>query len=126
MELLKDIKDLFRPVLSDRQIKKYMEKGLLIEDPINESQLQPNSVDLTLANTWSKLNHNRVVIDKYLTPPPGEHTSEPETIDVPIMEKDGVTHHRVKYPMHSISIRSANEVETRPIDLRIPLSYTSG
>lgn len=51
-------KDLFRPILSDATIMEYNEKGLLIEQPISETQLQPNSVDLTLSNTWKKIKAN--------------------------------------------------------------------
>jgi len=58
MSLLTPIKDLFRPVLSDRTILKYNAKGLLIEGELSESQIQPNSIDLTLGNTWKKLKHN--------------------------------------------------------------------
>jgi dCTP deaminase len=53
-----DFLDLFHPVLSDKSIKKYNDKGLLIEQPIKESQMQPNSVDLTLGNTWKVLKPN--------------------------------------------------------------------
>ena len=52
------IRDLFSPVLSDRSIRKYMKKGLLIETPITEAQIQPNSVDLTLGREWRKLESN--------------------------------------------------------------------
>ena len=45
------------PVLSDRTIRMYNQKGILIENPLEENQLQPNSVDLTLAPYWSKINH---------------------------------------------------------------------
>ena len=51
-------KDIGRPVLSDHTIMKYNKKGLLIEQPINENQLQPNSVDLTLGNTFSIIQQN--------------------------------------------------------------------
>jgi dCTP deaminase len=53
-----DVRDWFRPVLSDKSIMKYNEKHLLIEQPIKEEQLQPNSVDLTLGNTWKKIKPN--------------------------------------------------------------------
>ncbi len=55
---LKMLKDLGRPVLSDRTILQYNKKGLLIEQPISRTQLQPNSVDLTLAATWKKPKPN--------------------------------------------------------------------
>lgn len=66
MNLFETIRDSFRPVLSDRVIKKYMKDGLLIENNISDVQFQPNSIDLTLGNTWSKITHNRV--DKYTDP----------------------------------------------------------
>lgn len=50
--------DFFRPVLSDRAIMKYNQKGLLIEQPITKQQLQPNSVDLTLGDTWKLIKPN--------------------------------------------------------------------
>lgn len=49
-----DPRDIFAPVLSDRTIVRMMHRGKLITTPINVNQLQPNSVDLTLADTWSK------------------------------------------------------------------------
>jgi len=56
--MLRIIKDIFSPVLSDRIIKKYMKKKLLIESPIEEIQFQPNSVDLTLSDKVKVLNHD--------------------------------------------------------------------
>lgn len=61
--ILRTLKDIGRPVLSDKTIMKYNKNGLLIETPITNSQLQPNSVDLTLAGTWKKLNTNYVYVD---------------------------------------------------------------
>ena len=59
------IRDLFSPVLSDRTIMKYNKKGLLIEQPIEMSQLQPNSVDLTLGNTCKIIKPNsKIMIDQ--------------------------------------------------------------
>lgn len=49
-----------RCVLSDKTITKYMKKGLLIENEIDPIQIQPNSVDLTLGNTWKTLRPNCV------------------------------------------------------------------
>ena len=54
------IDDMFRPVLSDRNIMKYNKKGILIETPIKNKQIQPNSVDLTLGKTWKILIPNIV------------------------------------------------------------------
>jgi len=59
MNLINDIKDLFRPVLSDRTILKYNAKNLLIEGELTDVQIQPNSIDLTLGNTWRKITPNR-------------------------------------------------------------------
>ena len=56
--MFKKLHDIFSPVLSDTTIKKYMKKKLLIESPIEEIQLQPNSVDLTLSNTVKYLKHS--------------------------------------------------------------------
>lgn len=52
------LKDLFRPVLSDRTIMKYNKKGILLKEPIPSIQLQPNSVDLTLAGSWKLIRTN--------------------------------------------------------------------
>ena len=46
------------PVLSDHTIMEYNRKGILIEQPITKEQLQPNSVDLTLADSWKILKPN--------------------------------------------------------------------
>lgn len=59
-KIKRSIQDIIRPVLSDKTIMKYNKKGLLIASPISPFQLQPNSVDLTLGNTWKKLNQNFV------------------------------------------------------------------
>lgn len=53
-----NIRDFGRSVLSDRSILKYNKKGLLIEGEISSSQVQPNSIDLTLGNTWKKIKSN--------------------------------------------------------------------
>ena len=55
------LRDFNRPVLSDQQIMKYNHKGLLIEGPLMENQIQPNSIDLTLGNTYKKLVSNDFV-----------------------------------------------------------------
>ena len=47
-----------KAVLSDASILNYIKHGLLIETPINGIQLQPNSVDLTLGNTYKSLLPN--------------------------------------------------------------------
>ncbi len=60
MRLKRIIKDIFSPVLSDRIIKKYMGKGLLITTPLTENQYQPNSVDLTLGTSFKKIGSNTV------------------------------------------------------------------
>lgn len=54
----RNISDMFRPVLSDKHIMKLNQRGLLIENPISFSQLQPNSVDLTLSDSWKTLEPN--------------------------------------------------------------------
>lgn len=58
MSIKRFIKDIFSPVLSDRTIRKYIEKGLLITTPLTENQYQPNSVDLTLGNTFKIIESN--------------------------------------------------------------------
>jgi len=46
------------PVLSDTSIREYNSKGLLVESSIADHQIQPNSIDLTLGNTWKTLSSN--------------------------------------------------------------------
>lgn len=58
MKMPNIIRDIFSPVLSDRTIMKYNQNGVLITTPIPETQLQPNSVDLTLGSEWRKLKPN--------------------------------------------------------------------
>ena len=65
--VITQIRDIFRPVLSDRTIVKYYKKGLLIETPISQNQLQPNSVDLTLGRSFKKILANDVKLDLYDT-----------------------------------------------------------
>lgn len=57
-DIIMNFKDRGRCVLSDRTILKYNKKGLLIEGELRPAQIQPNSIDLTLGNTWKKLTHN--------------------------------------------------------------------
>lgn len=40
------------PTLSDRDIRKYLRKGLLEITPLEDEQIGPASIDLTLANEW--------------------------------------------------------------------------
>lgn len=75
------ITDFFRPVLSDRKIMEYNRKGLLFETPIKPEQLQPNSVDLTLANSWKKLLPNV---------PGSEHLGGMIDTKIPVQYSDGV------------------------------------
>lgn len=56
--MINAIRDLFSPVLSDRQIRRYIERGQLIPGGITEPQGQPNSVDLTLSDSVSYLQPN--------------------------------------------------------------------
>lgn len=88
MSLINNIKDFFRPVLSDRTILKYNKKGLLIEGELSESQIQPNSIDLTLGNTWKILKDNSTIPARC---PIGKFTNE-GAIDTskPIKYKEGV------------------------------------
>lgn len=51
------LKDLFRPVLSDKTILKMNKKDILIEGDLSPTQIQPNSVDLTLDTTITTLNY---------------------------------------------------------------------
>lgn len=89
-DLVKNFKDRGRCVLSDRTIMEYNKKGLLIEGNLNSSQIQPNSIDLTLGNTWKKLKYNDEFNDLKVINPSieirykeGTFTpSEPDTYDM--------------------------------------------
>jgi dCTP deaminase len=61
------ITDIFSPVLSDRTIRRLNRKGLLLRERVPDVQVQPNSVDLTLADTYSKLKTNSRVPGTVLT-----------------------------------------------------------
>lgn len=56
--IVNNIRDMSRGVLSDKTILKYNRRGLLIEGPLKPSQIQPNSIDLTLGTTWKKPKAN--------------------------------------------------------------------
>ena len=45
-------------ILSDKTLKEYMEKDELVIDPLQESQIQPASVDLRLGDSFLKINEN--------------------------------------------------------------------
>lgn len=49
-------------ILSDKTIVKLNNDGLLVEQKLKPKQIQPNSIDLSLANSYKKLLPN-VVID---------------------------------------------------------------
>lgn len=94
MNLIKKVserfKDLFRPVLSDRVILKYNKKNLLIEGELKESQIQPNSIDLTLGNTWKKLTPNlKIKKDEVILTSSSKSTS---TVNRIIDPKDEIIH----------------------------------
>lgn len=59
---IKSLKDLLNeltaPVLSDRTIIEMNHNGILIEGPLNDTQIQPNSIDLTLGKSWKKVKPN--------------------------------------------------------------------
>lgn len=57
-DIIMNFKDRGRCVLSDRTILKYNKKGILIKGELKPVQIQPNSIDLTLGNTWKKLMYN--------------------------------------------------------------------
>ena len=61
--------DLFKPVLSDRTIIRYNKKGLLIEGELSPNQIQPNSIDLTLADTFKILKSNDTVFCDHVIDP---------------------------------------------------------
>lgn len=69
------IKNRTRMVLNDETILRMNKRGLLIEGKINPEQIQPNSIDLTLANTWK-----RPITNAHL-----EYPTDPE-YDAPIID----------------------------------------
>lgn len=52
MRLRQKIRNRNRPVLCDSEIIRLNQEGLLVAQPLNAEQIQPNSVDLTLAGNW--------------------------------------------------------------------------
>ena len=58
MNILQNLRDVFRPVLSDRAIIKYYKRGMLIDNTIDLNQVQPNSVDLTVSNDYKVIKPN--------------------------------------------------------------------
>ena len=67
--LLDTLRDAMSPILSDRTIMKYNAKGHLIEQEIQPQQLQPNSVDLTLGNSWKTILPNAKVYHRHVIDP---------------------------------------------------------
>lgn len=51
---LRNIRDIGRPVLSDRNIIRMVSKCQLFANELKKIQVQPNSVDLTLGTTWER------------------------------------------------------------------------
>lgn len=49
-------------VLSDRDIKQYIEAGLLKIEPFKKEQIEPASIDLRLGNSFSVLKHNTNIL----------------------------------------------------------------
>lgn len=72
MSIIKDLRDRNRGVLSDKTILKYNAKNLLVEGIIRPQQVQPNSIDLTLGNTWKKPKFNTRLDGKKLIDPAEE------------------------------------------------------
>jgi dCTP deaminase len=46
-------------ILSDREIRKYIDSGLLEVTPLEEGQIQPASIDIRLGTSFLKLDENR-------------------------------------------------------------------
>jgi dCTP deaminase len=44
-------------ILSDGEIRQYLKRGLLCVNPIDEVQIQPASIDITLGNTFAMLKN---------------------------------------------------------------------
>lgn len=61
MGIIEFLHDRNSAVLSDKTIMNYNRRGILIEQPIKKEQLQPNSVDLTLGDTYKVLKSNAVI-----------------------------------------------------------------
>ncbi|MDH5560110.1 MAG: dCTP deaminase [Deltaproteobacteria bacterium] len=56
-------------ILSDIKIRKLLEKGELKVDPLDESQIQPASIDLRLGKHFLKLKDNNITHLDFETPP---------------------------------------------------------
>ena len=52
------------PVISDTIIREYNNRGLLVEEPLEDHQVQANSIDLTLGHTWKLLLPNAIYFGK--------------------------------------------------------------
>lgn len=86
-------------ILSDKDIRLYIEKGINLIEPFEENSLQSESFDLSIGNTFSKYNadfkivdlENQVSIDNaytsYPLPPSGYILGPKEYILVSIAEK---------------------------------------
>lgn len=62
MKFINDLRnDLSRAVLSDKEILELNEDGILISTKISASQVQPNSIDLCLGNTWQKIKETDII-----------------------------------------------------------------
>lgn len=71
---IRKIREMGRGVLSDKTILEYNAKNLLIEGILTPQQIQPNSIDLTLGNTWKKPRYNNRVDGKKIIDPSREIT----------------------------------------------------
>ena len=47
-------------ILSDQTISKMMDEGTLVVDPIQQDQIQPASVDITLGTSFSRAKTNNL------------------------------------------------------------------
>jgi dCTP deaminase len=73
-------------IISDKTIKTLNAQGLLVTTRLNDIQLQPNSIDLTLGNTWKKLKPN----SEYPNETVGGSWEPCISLDTPMMFEDGI------------------------------------
>ena len=57
-------------ILSDNDIKKYLDEKTIVVDPITDSQIQPASVDLRLGSHFLKIDENSSASTSCITTTP--------------------------------------------------------
>ena len=104
-------------ILSDKTIIELNKSGILFESPLDERQIQPNSVDLTLSDTFKSIKGNHLMMSVPL--PKGRTTAfyEKNCIDLakPIKYKETVVEDNHFFLMpNSFVLAATNEILNIP------------